>query len=956
MSVEVGSAVGYLDLDIRGFLDGLKSAQEAAAESVEKVSQTWTQSLESTSKAFKDIGGEISKYISLPIAGAGAALLKFGADFEKEMKNLSAIAGFSAEELAEVEKGIRGIAFESGMSQTTLARSARMVAEAGGSIDLMMSQLKHGANLANATGEELDRTLDMVGSTMKVFGLETEQTQEVVDSLAQVTRLANTTLSDVAGALQNAGGSASLAGLSIHEVNAMLVEFANQGLKGGAAGTALNRMLSELANPSKQAKNALMLLGVELDAFGSPVKSGIELLKQIEKGFSTLDDEQTKFIRGMLFNSVSLQAWDRIAKVGVDTISDLAGELGNLSGEFDELGVAAGMAAIQQEGLWAQIASILPRLQALGNVVLNNLKPSIEWAINAIKEWLEWLEQLSAPIQTTIIAVAAFAAAIGPLILGFGILLTSFLTITAALPAFIAGLGTVVAPLGLIVAGLTAFGVAIYKLWTDNEEFRNKVSEIWGEIAETFSSFIEFTAITLEKLGITYEGTTSFISELWKGFVDFLGKVIVKGMEIISTVFYEGLLAIRVFLNSFSDEFNGDWTDIWDVAGAAWKAFLATLQYAWYFFSEWFNEEMSGFGELLREKWDGIFTPLLEKIQEIYETAPMIFQSIALAIIGWLLGISAPVAVAVSALVLLGRALYTIWETNEEFRDKITEIWHSIVDTFWNAVETVTEKLGNLDDIWQSFCNMLGAVIIPVLEFIKLAFEKCVDVVVAFGIAIHELWEENEYFRNSMMEIWNTISSAFWDAYVRISDVLRNLGYETGITTDSITNAFKSLVNLVLPYIEWAFKFISDLIVSALDFIATYFEKFSDRFEGDWSNMWNVVESIMLAFFDTVESESGDFFYMLSDNLYKFLDLAVSTLIEWMPTILATIGKILLAIISAVLKGIWNLTKSVSAELWQFGKDLVYICTEIGKQMLEGIWKGIQSAGSWFRNQREVVS
>jgi hypothetical protein len=37
MSVEVGTAVGYLDLDIKGFLDGLRSAQEAAVENIEKI-------------------------------------------------------------------------------------------------------------------------------------------------------------------------------------------------------------------------------------------------------------------------------------------------------------------------------------------------------------------------------------------------------------------------------------------------------------------------------------------------------------------------------------------------------------------------------------------------------------------------------------------------------------------------------------------------------------------------------------------------------------------------------------------------------------------------------------------------------------------------------------------------------------------------------------------------------
>ena len=99
---------------------------------------------------------------------------------------------------------------------------------------LMLAQLEAGNNLAIATQEDLASTLDMVGSTMKTFGLEAEDTRGVVDSLAAVTTLANTTLKDIGQALVNCGGSAANAGLSIDEVNAVLVAFSNNGLKSGS--------------------------------------------------------------------------------------------------------------------------------------------------------------------------------------------------------------------------------------------------------------------------------------------------------------------------------------------------------------------------------------------------------------------------------------------------------------------------------------------------------------------------------------------------------------------------------------------------------------------------------------------------------------------------------------------------------------------------------------------------
>jgi len=263
MSVDVGSAVGYLDLDIKGFISGLREARDAAAESAEQIQKGFGEKM-------SDLGGSISKVgkdfaaISLPVGVAGAALLKFGSDFEAQMKYIEAITGMSTEELKQIEEGIRDISYSTGTSQAALAASAKMVAESGGDMTLMLAQLEAGNNLAIATQEDLASTLDMVGSTMKTFGLEADDTRAVVDSLAAVTTLANTTLSDINQAFVNCGGSAAQAGLSVDDVNAVLVKFADAGLKGGAAGTTLNRMLLDLMNPSKKAQDTLDELGVSV--------------------------------------------------------------------------------------------------------------------------------------------------------------------------------------------------------------------------------------------------------------------------------------------------------------------------------------------------------------------------------------------------------------------------------------------------------------------------------------------------------------------------------------------------------------------------------------------------------------------------------------------------------------------------------------------------------------------
>jgi hypothetical protein len=109
MSVDVGSAVGNLDLNIQGFLDGLRSAQAAAAEAARTMEKSFLENFEAVGESMQTIGKNASLYISAPIGGALAASVKFASDFESAMKNVEAITQMTGEELSAMEQGIFAI-------------------------------------------------------------------------------------------------------------------------------------------------------------------------------------------------------------------------------------------------------------------------------------------------------------------------------------------------------------------------------------------------------------------------------------------------------------------------------------------------------------------------------------------------------------------------------------------------------------------------------------------------------------------------------------------------------------------------------------------------------------------------------------------------------------------------------------------------------------------------------
>ena len=96
MAVEVGSAVGYLDLDISGFLDGLKTAQSEAKASTNKLEAVGNK-FASVGDKITGVGTKLTTAITTPLVGAGTAIIKNYADMEQAIGGVETLFKNSAQ-------------------------------------------------------------------------------------------------------------------------------------------------------------------------------------------------------------------------------------------------------------------------------------------------------------------------------------------------------------------------------------------------------------------------------------------------------------------------------------------------------------------------------------------------------------------------------------------------------------------------------------------------------------------------------------------------------------------------------------------------------------------------------------------------------------------------------------------------------------------------------------------
>ncbi|EJX05432.1 hypothetical protein, membrane or secreted, partial [gut metagenome] len=126
-------------------------------------------------------------------------------------------------------------------------------------------------------------------------------------------------------------------------------------------------------------------------------------------------------------------------------------------------------------------------------------------------------------------------------------------------------------------------------------------------------------------------------------------------------------------------------------------------------------------------------------------------------------GSIAPVLAIGTAIAGLVGAFATLWNTNEEFRNSILDIWNEIQETVGGFCDGLVQRLNELgfgfesiseviSTAWQGLCEFLAPVFVGAMELIQEAFQLFSDVF--FGI-----WDTLKgLFSGDWEEFWTGIS------------------------------------------------------------------------------------------------------------------------------------------------------------------------------------------------------
>ncbi|MFA7265142.1 MAG: phage tail tape measure protein [Candidatus Nanopelagicales bacterium] len=365
-------------------------------------------------------GKSMTLGITAPLALVGAIGVKTAADFDSAMNQFGYSAGVAGSELTAFSDLAMQMGADTVFSAGEAA-SAMLELSKGGlePAKIAGGALKSTMSLAAAGGLELADAATSITGAMNTFGISTENSAQIADALAGAANASAADVSDLTQALQQTGQQASASGQSLQETTAALAAFADAGLKGSDAGTSLKTFLQRIAAPTGKAAKSIKDLGMDFFDAQGKMKPLTAIAGQLQKGMSGLTQEQRLQAMQTIFGSDATRAANVLFNEGTAGLQEYVGAT-------SEAGNAQGMADARMAGLSGSLESLSGSLETAAIALGQALAPTIQAVSEKIQTLADWFTNLDPGMQSTIVTVGLVVAAIGPLLMVTGKMISLF--------------------------------------------------------------------------------------------------------------------------------------------------------------------------------------------------------------------------------------------------------------------------------------------------------------------------------------------------------------------------------------------------------------------------------------------------------------------------------------------------------------------------------------------------
>lgn len=746
--------------------------------SLSKGLQTAQKQIQKVASSFTRAGTKLTAGVTAPLVALGASAINISKSFEQSMANAASVAMATGDELQAMTDLAREMGAKTVFSASEAADALYYMASAGYKLDEMTQSIEATLNLASATQSDLAFTTDTVVAALNQFQLGAAGAERVANLYAAAIGASQADMEKLAFSMNYVGPVANSLGWEIEEVVGALSVLYDAGYDGSMAGTSLRQSLVALMNPTSAAQKVFDELGISLEQLDPTSNDLASILDTLSNAGMTTAQAMEVFGARAGPGMLSLLA------AGGDAVRDMTEAITGTNAAND-------MAAMQVDTLQGQLKILESELEEValqfGDILIPIIRELLQKYISPLTNKLM---SLSAGTKKNIVVIALLAAAIGPLLLVVGKLISSVGTIIK--------LGSLLfSKTGLIIAAIVAAVVVIKKLWDTNEDFRNAVTAIWEKVKNFILNAVEAIKDWWDKNGEKLvKKVVSTLKSLWKIVKQIFGKIqkiAEKVWGIVKDIVIDVVVAIRDFWEKNGAQIWATvktlFTNIWNIASTAFDIiYNAVLKFLDYVRPIWENIK-----QLFSSLWDTL-VELYETLKPVFDLIGGLVMTLLGVVTGVLSGIIEALGPFIQAVIDVAQAILEIIQVIcAVLRGDWSEAWEhmkNVASNLWDGIKNIF--LGIWEFI-QGFC-----------EGVKNFFGNLGDNIVAI---FKSAWEGISGFFTNLWEGIKSAASWIWDT---ITGLFSKIGdFFSGLFKDAF-NWGKNLIQNIGDGIKKAWDWVVD--------------------------------------------------------------------------------------------------------------------------------------------------